>query len=165
MENDFYFTVNFQYLLETQQKDNLKPGVAALILDKAENVLLLLRKKPPNVNCWTIPGGKVRYNESFQMAIKREVKEEVGVRITLVRGLIIAKPFDYDSRTQWFSPVFLADIKDGTPKNLEPKVHKQLKWFSLLEIPKNINTTTQLALKKYIAHKKIKLQCNNNENH
>lgn len=43
-----------QRLIE-QKKYNSRIGVAAFIQDSSENLLLLLRKKDPEIGFWTLP--------------------------------------------------------------------------------------------------------------
>lgn len=46
-----------------------KVGVGAVILDKANKVLLVLRKKAPEAGSWSLPGGKVDYMETIENAL------------------------------------------------------------------------------------------------
>lgn len=132
------------------QEKSSKIGVAALVLDRDENILLLLRKNPPEAGHWTIPGGGVNHQENFEEAIKREAKEEMGIDIEVGNLLIVTEPIDSEQGTPWFSPVFLVQIKAGEPKNLEIETHQELRWFSLENLPENINTTTRLAVEHYL---------------
>ena len=126
-------------------------GVTALIINQKNNVLLLLRNKAPQAGNWTIPGGKLKLNETFKMAINREAKEEVGVDIEVQRLLINTHPVDRINGVVrcWFSPVFLVSIREGIPKNCEPEAHSQMTWFPLNEIPNNLNQTTRVAINTY----------------
>lgn len=136
--------------LEARRKSDSKCAVAALILDSADNILLLLRNKSPEKGCWTLPGGKLNYDEDFYTAIRREVKEETGLAIDAISLLTITEPFDNINNEQWFTPVFLVNKKNGIAENLEPESHLDLSWFPLSEIPNNINTTTSLAIEAYL---------------
>lgn len=137
-----------KYHVDNCYNSDITFGVAAFIVNSEQKVLLLLRKKDPQSGCWTIPGGKVTQDESFQSAIVREVKEETGTDIAIAGLLTVTQPQDPQGRI-WFSPVFLAKIVKGVVHNAEPDIHQQLDWFSLSDIPHNLNTTTQLAIAEY----------------
>ena len=59
--------------------------VSALIFSK-DNKILMGKKDPAKggvySDCWHIPGGGVENGQSFEKALVREVKEEVGIDIT-----------------------------------------------------------------------------------
>ncbi len=73
-------------------------AVGAVIMDN-NSVLLVRRKNPPGEQTWAIPGGKVEYGETLEMAIKREIKEETGLEIKVEEPLaiveIISEGFHY----------------------------------------------------------------------
>lgn len=133
-----------------EEKKSSKIGVATLILNEKGGILLLLRKNPPEAGNWTIPGGGVNPDEDFEEAVKRETKEETGIEIQIQSLLTVTRPFDSEQGTHWFSPVFLAQIKNGDPENLEPDIHQDLRWFSLKNLPENMNATTRLAVRSYL---------------
>ena len=51
-----------------------------LILNDAKEVLLTLRKRPPERGCWSIVGGKVEFRERLPDAAGRETLEGTGSR-------------------------------------------------------------------------------------
>jgi ADP-ribose pyrophosphatase YjhB (NUDIX family) len=74
--------------------------VGALIADDAGNVLLVRTHKWSNL--WGIPGGKVRYGEPCEAALRRELKEETNLDVTdiafvLVQDCIHSKEFYRDA--------------------------------------------------------------------
>jgi nucleoside triphosphatase len=62
-----------------------EPIVGALIVNSKNNVLLIQQAKWNDLYC--IPGGHVEWKETIENALKREVKEEVGLDITIERLL------------------------------------------------------------------------------
>lgn len=58
---------------------NPNPTVSALILSKDGKILLATRAINPHKGKLDTPGGFVELGETFEDAIKREVKEELGV--------------------------------------------------------------------------------------
>ena len=65
---------------------NLKHGVVALLTDADGRYLFIRRaltlKRAPGY--WCFPGGEVEPGESFEVAIAREVHEEVGFRVNVL---------------------------------------------------------------------------------
>jgi 8-oxo-dGTP diphosphatase len=53
-----------------------------------DRVLLVRRGKPPRAGHWSLPGGAQQLGETVAEAARREVKEEVGLEVTL--GDIVA---------------------------------------------------------------------------
>jgi 8-oxo-dGTP diphosphatase len=58
----------------------MKRVVNAIIFDKRkEKFLLIKRKEGIHPNKWAFPGGILKRGETIEQALKREVKEEVGL--------------------------------------------------------------------------------------
>jgi 8-oxo-dGTP diphosphatase len=128
-------------------KDYIGVGVGALIINEQNEVLLLLRKKPPETDYWSIPGGSVEMFETIEDAITREIKEELNVEIKIVKLLGVTDHILKQEKTHWVAPVFLAEIiKNQKPVNAEPESHYDMRWFSIHKLPQNITLTTSKAL-------------------
>ncbi len=73
------------------------PTVGVVCLRGGE-VLLIRRGTPPRLNQWSIPGGRLEWGETLQVAALRELKEETGVEAELlglldvVDGVFPARP-------------------------------------------------------------------------
>lgn len=65
-----------------------KPVVCAIIRDcNGEFVISQRSKDIPLGGKWEFPGGKVESNETLEEAVVREVKEELGVTVVVIRKL------------------------------------------------------------------------------
>lgn len=76
---------------------NPVPTVGVVCL-KGDQVLLIRRGQPPRLNQWSLPGGRLEWGETLQVAALRELKEETGVEADLlglldvVDGVFPARP-------------------------------------------------------------------------
>jgi 8-oxo-dGTP diphosphatase len=55
-------------------------GVGTCLL-KDNTILIIQRAHPPDQGFWSIPGGMVGYGERTDVAAKREVEEETGLKV------------------------------------------------------------------------------------
>ena len=87
--------------------------------------------------------------ETFEDAVKREVKEECGVEIKVEKLLEICDHIVERENQHWVSPSFLCKITEGEPKIMEPTKHTDMQWFDLHTLPENLTITTKHAVKAY----------------
>ncbi len=132
-----------------QGKDYIGVGCGAFILNEKNELLLQLRNKAPEKEYWSIPGGRVELFETFEEAVKREVKEETGVEVRVIDLLGICDHIIQNEKSHWVSPSFLCKIVKGEPQIMEPTKHLDMKWFSLDDLPDKITITTQDAIQNY----------------
>jgi len=73
------------------------PTVGVVCL-RGDEVLLIRRGTPPRLNQWSLPGGRLEWGETLEVAALRELKEETGVEadllglIDVVDGVFPARP-------------------------------------------------------------------------
>lgn len=91
-------------------------------LIKNDQVLLAMKKRGFGVGKWNGVGGKLKENETAEEAAIREIKEEIGVDITL-KDLKRAGTlkFDYDGNPDWEQEcqVFIIENWTGEPTESE----------------------------------------------
>ncbi len=67
---------------DVSKAQQIRPSVSAVILNERQE--LLLQRRSDNGQ-WGLPGGSVEIGESVSEAIQREVEEETGLRVEVVR--------------------------------------------------------------------------------
>jgi ADP-ribose pyrophosphatase YjhB (NUDIX family) len=90
-------------IIELRQYEDLPP----------EGIILIKRKNPPIG--WAIPGGFVDYGESLEDAVKREMEEETGLDIDLIRQFHTYSDPARDPRHHTVTTVYIATAY-GSPK-------------------------------------------------
>lgn len=68
-------------------KQHIKTSVVACIIDGGDHVVLTRRCIEPWCGLWVMPGGKVEHGEPLVEALHREVREEIGLEVT-IEGLV-----------------------------------------------------------------------------
>lgn len=132
--------------------DYIGLGCGALIInDKNETLLLKRGKNSRNqAGYWSKPGGTVEFGEKIEDAIKREIKEEFGVEIELIKFLGFTDHIMKEENQHWLSISYLAKIIKGEPQNLEPEKHDEIRWFNLNDLPEKMTQTTSEVVEEYL---------------
>jgi 8-oxo-dGTP diphosphatase len=140
-------------------KDYIGVGGGVLIFNDKKEVLLMKRGKNSKneVGYWNKVGGEVEYGEKVIDMIKRETKEEVGITINIWGYLAHSDHIIKKDKQHWVGFNYLADVKKGIAKNMEPDKFDDVRWFSLKKLPKKLAQPTRESVKNYLAGKYIKL--------
>ncbi|MFB6290469.1 MAG: NUDIX hydrolase [Candidatus Bipolaricaulia bacterium] len=113
--------------------------VEAVIKDN-DKVLLVKPSRGYNEGFWTLPGGFLVYGETPGEAVRREVKEEVGVNPRIGRLLNVYSAKGAENSYQWVIFYFAASLP-GKPSEVKPNHEiKQLDWFELGEVSEAIHS-------------------------
>jgi len=62
-----------------------QPCAGGIVLDPALRLLVIRRGQPPSAGSWSVPGGRCLPGESAAAACVREVAEETGLRVEVLR--------------------------------------------------------------------------------
>lgn len=115
----------------------LNPGVAALIRNKAERVLLQRRSDD---GTWSLPAGAVDPGENPAQALVREAWEEAGLRVVpeklagVFSGAGFLHSYPNGDRIEVFSVVFLCRVVGGTLGGRDGE-SLELRYVAPVELP------------------------------
>jgi len=108
-----------------------KPRLAGcVILDQSGKLLLLHRNTPERIQ-WETPGGMIDPGEEPHQTAARELDEELGVKVKIVKELG-RKDFVEDDKEMHYV-WFLSEIIGGNLKLMEPEMYDDFKYFTWQE--------------------------------
>ena len=86
----FPFLTRLPFLVYRRFQARFTAGVVAAVFDDADRVLLVEHAWHPR-HPWGLPGGWVDADEDPSLAVQRELREELQLRVRLVQTLHIAR--------------------------------------------------------------------------
>ena len=105
--------------------------VAGLIFDANNRILSCRRPKEKSwPSWWEFPGGKIEFGETPQIALSRELKEELSLNISPSK-IIAEQFFNYDDKYVKLMVLNCGIIEEDRIKLLE---HDEMKWLSKEEL-------------------------------
>lgn len=99
-----------------------------------ENRRVLATRRAPGMShplMWEFPGGKLKEGESPGEGILREIREELGVEVAVIRALTPVE-HNYKSHSVRLIPL-LCRIREG---HISLREHMEFRWFSCGELEK-----------------------------
>jgi ADP-ribose pyrophosphatase YjhB (NUDIX family) len=121
--------------------------VGALIFNGAGEVLMIRTHKWSNL--WGIPGGKIKWGEPSEAALRREIKEETGLDVTdiefvLMQDCIHSREFYRDAH---FVLLNYTCRRKGRPRVKLNDEARESRWVTLAEACKmKLNMPTRVLI-------------------
>lgn len=109
---------------------NVVGGAVLDSLTEPARLLVARRTAPPQfAGMWEFPGGKVEAGEAPEAALHRELREELGINVTLGAELEAPGRSGWPLNERAAMRVWFAEVADGDPRPLED--HDELRWVSI----------------------------------
>lgn len=132
-------------------------GVGVIILNRDNNVLLLLRNSDTKIadsdmrleGTWTPPNGKVKFGESFESAAIRKVMEETNLKINDMEVVPLSSDINEYAHYATIGLItnkYLGDVKIG-------KEFVNYGWYDINELPNNLCLPSKKILNNYSLHR------------
>ena len=126
----------------------------AIIVFPQDTILLIKRDTVPFKGYWALPGGRAEPGETVEQTIIREVKEETGLDVTVVRKIGeyheqgVQGGVEYD----YYPACFLVKVVGGEMKRQQGEI-QEIQLFSLDDVPEQLAFVHNSMVKDYIAQK------------
>jgi 8-oxo-dGTP diphosphatase len=105
-------------------------GVFAVI--ERDGRYLLARRS--DIPWWNLPGGGLEYDETVEEGVTREVREEIGAEVEIVRLVgVYSKP-----RKREVVLTFLCRLRPASPEPGTSEEVSQVAWFLPAELPADL---------------------------
>ena len=129
----------------------------AIVIYPKEKILLIKRSTPPFIGYWALPGGRTELGEAVEQTVVREVKEETGVGVRIVRkvgeyheqGTQGGQEYDY------YPACFLVEPVAGEIRRQESEI-AEVKLFSLGSLPAVMAFVHAQMISDYVAQESAK---------
>ena len=125
---------------------------ATAIIEFPNNKILLIKRGTVVFRgYWALPGGKVDAGETVEEAVVREVREETGLKVEIVRKIGeyhergVHDGIEYD----YYPMCFLVKLIDGKIRKQKGEI-MQIKLFNLNEIPERLAFKHSAMIKDYM---------------
>ena len=118
-------------------------GARAIVLDAADNVLLVRHKYG---NGWFLPGGRIRVKESPEIGLRRELSEELGLTGFTMERLLGTYENNQEGKKDTIT-VFVVRAAER-PKKQHFEI-ESTEYFALDALPDSTSPGTKRRIREY----------------
>jgi 8-oxo-dGTP diphosphatase len=130
---------------------------AAIVEFPDERILLVKRLTVPFIGYWALPGGRVEAGETVEQTVVREVKEETGLDVEIIRKIGEYREKGFKDGVEYdYSPAcFLVKPVGGDIRKQESEI-EEIRMVNLKEIPEQLAFEHSRMIGDYAASLKRK---------
>ena len=143
-------TRTFFDMLNLATFGNFPPLVAvAAVIERNDQILMLDRKDGLGL---CLPGGIIKWNETAEEALRREVLEETGYEVSIINLISVYSGLYRDPRFRCVEIVYSAGIVDGHGNGrLSPE--GRIAWVLKANLPDTLAFDHELVMADYLRSK------------
>ncbi len=129
---------------------NSRPTASAIIV-KDRKVLLCKRANDPFKGKWDLPGGYLEEKESPEEAVRREMKEELGIELQRVKLSSAIGPayYPFGGQDQWNTDIYYEVTTNDEPRAVNNSDVESIDWFDPDQLPDMAFGTNVTAIREW----------------
>ena len=130
---------------------------ATAIIEFPQHMILLIKRDTmPFKGYWALPGGRVEPGETVEQTIIREVKEETGLNVAIVRkiGEYHEQGNQDGVEYDYYPACFLVKVVGGEMKRQESEI-QEIQLFSIEDIPETLAFVHNRMVNDLVAQKNL----------
>ena len=131
----------------------------AIIEFPPQMILLIKRDTVPFKGFWALPGGRAEPDETVEQTIVREVKEETGLDVAILRK--IGEYHEHGTQGgveyDYYPACFLVKVVGGELKRQESEI-QEVQLFSFEEVPENLAFVHYDMVKDFLASRETQAE-------
>lgn len=124
-------------------------GARALVVNDRGQILLVYHSY---INSWFIPGGGIKKNEAPDAAIRRELKEEVGIYDIQSLRLVGAYHNTYEHKSDY---IMIYEVKDFKIKPCKCAEIVAFQFFDIDALPADLSRGSKRRIEEYLGIREI----------
>jgi len=128
---------------------------AGVVIERDGLVLLGKRAKQPFAGWWEVPGGFVERGEHPATAAIREVREELGIDVTLT-GLV-GIYLEQSARGESLQVTVFAGTTDAATCTPDPAEVMDWAWFAPADVPQDLAGRHRIRIDDWLASRTVPL--------
>lgn len=115
--------------------DYMGVGIGAIIVNGEGETLLSKRgeKAQNEKGKWSYPGGGLKFGETLENCVVREMREEFVIEVRPVEQLPTVNHLIPEEKQHWVALAYICRLIKGKPVNQDPSKEKEIGWFSISE--------------------------------
>lgn len=129
--------------------------LAGCVITDDYDRILLLHRSAGTRSCWELPGGKLEHEETAEAAAVRELREELGISVRLVKSLG-RETFEEDG-TEYLYHWFQAVVTGGEPRVMETDKFDDLDYFDAEDLMSLALSSNMVLLYEKIVSGEVEL--------
>ena len=130
------------------QTPQVRVGIGIMVM-RGNEVLLGKRKGSHGAGEYAWPGGHLEFGETIEECVTREIEEETGIIVRLVRPVSLSNVIRYDRH--YIDIQYLVEHVSGVPEVREPEKVEEWDWYSLDALPEPLFEFARCGLAGYRA--------------